>query len=263
MARNNAMTMKFENVGLLGTSMLFTDFRIDRRTVPCGFYIYEIRHTDDDWSMPCQLAHGIMVNFFGTVITNEPIQLPADGLLDFPTKDYPINFCGTTSTLAEYAERYPPTGKDIMRFTTSEPENYNLYFSQSNVKDKDNGCIGYLRGDFGNGEQFFTTWFSHQDQLNTQSFKQDLDRVINWLRQDYSPLKDFKAMKMFCKCREQKAQILIVHLPVYGFRIETNNYQYMLRCAPTNGDFYIYCYDKNEQNKENKRSEQERKRRCR
>lgn len=77
---------------------------------------------------------------------------------------------------------------------------HDFYFSHSEAQDKATGCVGHLRGDFGSGKQFFTTWWPHQgDQLNTPAFKADIDRAVNWLReQPDSPLHDFDTMKRFC-----------------------------------------------------------------
>lgn len=102
MARD-AMTERFEEVEFQGKPALFTDIRIQRDTVPEGLHRYEIRHTDDDWGEPCQLGYGIMVNHFGTLITNEAIQLGPDGHLDFDADA--LNFTdGDCQTVAEFME---------------------------------------------------------------------------------------------------------------------------------------------------------------
>lgn len=73
--RVNAMTEKFEDVTVLGHPMLFTCARVDRDTVPEGLYMYEVRHDDDQQGDPVQIANWIMVNHWGTLITNKPIRL--------------------------------------------------------------------------------------------------------------------------------------------------------------------------------------------
>lgn len=71
-----------------------------------------------------------------------------------------------------------------------------LFYSQGEEQDRKNGCVGHLRGDFGSGTEFWTTWWPHQnDRLNKEPFKSDLDRVVNWLRQDAYPLKDLQTMQ--------------------------------------------------------------------
>ncbi len=73
MARLNAMGVIWEKVEVLGKEGLFTDWRIDRNTIPEGWYFYEVRHADNDWCEPVEVALGVLVNFLGTLITKEPI----------------------------------------------------------------------------------------------------------------------------------------------------------------------------------------------
>jgi len=107
MARFNAMTENFEEVEILGKPALFSSLRIDRSTLPKGLYLYEVRHDDDCQGIACQIARGIMVNHWGTLITREPIKLPPDGYRDIAPED--LNYCtGDCSTVKEYVEKYPP-----------------------------------------------------------------------------------------------------------------------------------------------------------
>jgi hypothetical protein len=39
------------------------------------FQYYEIRHADDDWDMPISIENNVMVNFWGTIITDEKLDL--------------------------------------------------------------------------------------------------------------------------------------------------------------------------------------------
>ena len=110
--RENAMTGIYEEVTVLGKSMLFTDLRIDRATVPKGLYMYEVRYDDDNCGDPVQIANWVMVNHLGTLVSREPLKLvPSKAVnnayLDIdPKKDW--NYEGTSSTLAEYMEKHPP-----------------------------------------------------------------------------------------------------------------------------------------------------------
>ena len=152
-------------------------------------------------------------------------------------------------TLAEFQEKYPASDKDVIDFySVNEPALHALYFSRSEEQDKTVGCVGHLRGDFGSGKQFYTTWWPHQqDALNTPEFKADIDRTVNWLReQPDSPLRDFDSMKRYCNRYEQICAIKGALLPSCGFMVKTKQYVYMLRCTPVKGDyqFYIYCYQR-------------------
>jgi hypothetical protein len=110
MARYNAMKEQYEEIEVLGKSALFSNIRIDRSSVPKGLYLYEIRHDDDNFGNPAQIARGILVNHMGSIITNEPIKLPPDGYLDIdPEKDW--NYLGGNWTVKEFMEKYPPAKK--------------------------------------------------------------------------------------------------------------------------------------------------------
>ncbi len=111
MARYNAMEEQFEEITVLGKPALFHDMRIERGSVPKGLYLYEVRHDDDGRGDPVQIARGIIVNHFGSIITREPIKLPLDGYLDIdPEKDWSYAG-GDCRTVKEFQEKYPPIKK--------------------------------------------------------------------------------------------------------------------------------------------------------
>lgn len=55
--------------------------RIKRDSLPEGFYAYDVRHSDDDWGSPVELCPFVRVNYWGTIITNKPLDV------DFNTHD--------------------------------------------------------------------------------------------------------------------------------------------------------------------------------
>lgn len=63
-----------------------------------------------------------------------------------------------------------------------EPEEKKYTYTQSRQIIGQTGCIGHLRADPGGGEEFFSTWDDHRDDLKTPEFKRELDQVINTLR---------------------------------------------------------------------------------
>lgn len=77
----NATDVMFESVIFQGKPALFTDGRLDKTTLPAGIYCYDIRHSDNDWGKPCTLENHVLVNFFGSIITKEPISLSSEGYL--------------------------------------------------------------------------------------------------------------------------------------------------------------------------------------
>ena len=93
--------------------MLFTNLRCDRETLPKGMYMYEVRHDDDGRGDPCEIANWIMVNHWGTVISNRPVRLdeqtPGGKPYRMIDSEYDWNYEGESQTLKEYMERHPPT----------------------------------------------------------------------------------------------------------------------------------------------------------
>lgn len=106
--RINAMQEhEFEEVELFGKPALFTCLRLDRNTVPRGLYQYEIRHDDDCQGIACQIARGIIVNHWGTVLTSEPVKLPPNGYRDMEDED--LNYgTGDCRSVKEFMAKYPP-----------------------------------------------------------------------------------------------------------------------------------------------------------
>lgn len=109
--RADVNTEIFENITLFGRPALFTCLRCDKNTLPQGVYMYEVRHDDDGQGDPCEIAEWILVNHWGTVISDEPIELNSGSglpggkpyrLIDSET-DW--TYEGTTTTLSEYLNR--------------------------------------------------------------------------------------------------------------------------------------------------------------
>lgn len=101
--------------------------------------------------------------------------------------------------------------------------------------------IGYLRGDFGRGSAFWTTWFEGRQELKDQAFRDELDELVNALREN-GPLKDLAAMRSFCL--EHPQAKMSDSRGFYAFRIDTARHRYFLRFFPEKLDynFYIFCY---------------------
>lgn len=76
MARKKVNEIKhWQPILIFDKMCMFTPDRVDKDSVPKGFYMYETRHWDEDWGLMCQIGPWICVNFFGTVISNEPIPI--------------------------------------------------------------------------------------------------------------------------------------------------------------------------------------------
>lgn len=124
-----------------------------------------------------------------------------------------------------------------------ESDKRDWLYSAQGKQDAERGCIGHLRGDFGrDGHEFWTSWFDHQVGLKTAAFRDELQAVVNHLREEGGLLQSFASMSKQCRNG----------LPCdtsYGFHAESQHYEYSLRCTPRRGDynFYLYCYDKSAQ----------------
>lgn len=81
MMRLDYRTEKFQKVSVCGIPCDFSDMRIDRRTVPEERYQYEVAGDDDSGGDPARVRNGIIVNFFGTLISDVPLPLGSDGVL--------------------------------------------------------------------------------------------------------------------------------------------------------------------------------------
>lgn len=55
--------------------------RIARSTVPESLYQYEVADDDESQGDPTRVKKGIMVNFWGTLISDVPLPLGSDGVL--------------------------------------------------------------------------------------------------------------------------------------------------------------------------------------
>ena len=85
---------------LFGKTVLFTNMRVNRSTVPENLYVYELRDEDCTGDI-CEIKPFIMVNHWGTIICKEPIELDTKWNSKFVDEgDY--CYLGDTAKLDEY-----------------------------------------------------------------------------------------------------------------------------------------------------------------
>ena len=118
-------------------------------------------------------------------------------------------------------------------------------YTQSRQLISQTGCIGHLRADFGSGEQFYSSWDDHDKSRNTPEFKTEFDSVINALRSDvaYGGILASRG-KLGAYCNKHPESRYGPDSSDYGFRVDTEQYAYLLRLNPTPGvyNLYAYCY---------------------
>ena len=126
----------------------------------------------------------------------------------------------------------------------ASPDEAGLFFALPPEQDKELGCIGHVRMDFGrSGDEFWHTWHPRgPDELNSPEFKAELSEVVDELRE--SVLKNLSAMTGYC--RGHGGEISGGWQQNYGYIIESEHYRYCLRCNPVQGDYHAYlnCFDK-------------------
>ena len=74
--------------------------RIKRDSLPEGFYAYDVRHGDDDWGLPAEICPIVRVNYWGTIITNKPLNV------DFNTHDLILKTSDDDFTDSETVDGY-------------------------------------------------------------------------------------------------------------------------------------------------------------
>ena len=129
----NARTEEFEHIEILDKFALFTNARIDRTTVPEGWYCYDFRGTGDDPGELRFIEESVVVNHSGSILMSEKLELPASGQLDAWDEFGFLDECDMT--LREFCEvhdlPYPAederlvgrvtfVGDDVQEFTDAE-----------------------------------------------------------------------------------------------------------------------------------------------
>ena len=95
----------YEKVIVLGYQALFTNERIKRDTGPDGWYLYEVRHDDECKGIPCEIARGILVNFWGSLLMRDKLsEIEKEGYLYISEEDW-IDDSAGYYLLSEYLEK--------------------------------------------------------------------------------------------------------------------------------------------------------------
>lgn len=240
----NAREEEYEYVELFGKPALFTNSRIDRDTVPEGWYAYDLRGSDYDPGEPVTVEPKVGVNHAGTILIHEPVTIPKEGFRKLKGR---LDFLGEHLTLEDFCDERGLIYPDLNQYqmcAASEDEGA-LFFSQGAEKDAELGCIGHFRFYFDQSCRFtVSSWDDHQPELKTQAFKDEFDDVVNALREN-GVLKDLPAARSFCYGHESARMTDRYRPDTYAFKLETDAHTYCMRLFPNGGDYsYIYAYDK-------------------
>lgn len=118
-------------------------------------------------------------------------------------------------------------------------------YSQSQQVTMQTGAIGYLRGDFdSSGNEFHSTWFDEVESRKSDEFKAEFQEVIDALRFDeqYGGLLASRSAMQKCGRSQPDSAFEGNYTTEYGFRIDTKQFAYLLRCIPVKGDYNFYCW---------------------
>jgi len=114
-----------------------------------------------------------------------------------------------------------------------------LYYSDQNPAEE--RLIGYVRFDYGRGNEFWHTWWPGKAEAvgNTPAFERELVNIVNELKEGI--LKSAEKARVGIACLN--IPVLSEERKHYGFHIETQDRSYYVRVFPYAGDYsYIYCY---------------------
>lgn len=119
MNKEQFLNESFELVTIFNKPVLFTNLRIPRELIPDGMYCYDIRHDDECRGDMVELKDFVMVNHWGTVISDKPFEPREYDGRWFSTKeglyieeeDY--NYLGENCSLKDYIENYDKLDEEI------------------------------------------------------------------------------------------------------------------------------------------------------
>lgn len=233
---------------LFGKPVLFTNWLIQRDTVPQGWYCYDLQGTRKAPAAHITLVDEASTYHAGSVLS--PTPLKRDGAASRRVSGS-FYLLGEEMTLEQFCEEHDleyPQDNQELALRPASPDEAGLFYSELEPeKDEALGTVGHVRLDFGHGgKEFWHTWWPHNgDQLNTPEFKAELQAIVDALRAD-GPLKSLRTMDVYC---QQHVGTITEDSRSYGYIAETENYRFCLRCTPVMGDYqgYLYCYDLRQQ----------------
>ena len=79
---------RFEQVSVCGSICESSDMRIEQSTIPKGKYQYEVGGDDGSGGDPAMVQPEVLVNFFGTLVCDEPLPIGNDGVLWLDEGDF-------------------------------------------------------------------------------------------------------------------------------------------------------------------------------
>ncbi len=103
----DAKNERYELIDIDGYICLYTDIRLDKKTIPESLYCYDVRDSDYCDGTFAEIRPSVLVNYWGTVICKEP--LPLDNFQSYYPKEA-VNYLPGNYTLESFMEL---TNEDI------------------------------------------------------------------------------------------------------------------------------------------------------
>lgn len=233
---------------LFGKPVLFTNWLIQRESVPQGWHCYDLQGTQQCPNAKITLVDQAISRHAGTVLSLSPLK---EENVASRQINGTFRLLGEEMTLEEFCDehdlQYPQDNQALALRSASRDEAGLFYSELEPEKDEALGTVGYVRIDFGHdGKEFWNTWWPHNgDRFNTPEFKAELQTVVDALREN-GPLKNLGAMDAYCR---KNGGAITEDRRSYGYIAETGNYRFCLRCTPALDDYqgYLYCYDLRQQ----------------
>lgn len=241
----DAGQVAFQLAQVLGKPALFTMEHIDRCSLPKNAYCYGLRGTEKEQTCPVAVKPGEDFYHAGTIILTQPLKFGKTGVTYLRGR---FDVIGELATLLDFlAEQGVTPDWRVYLPRPISPEETDLLFS-SDEMDAQYGCIGHVRADFDSCDHFWHTWWPHHDEWNTAEFKAELGRIVDELR-DCGMLQSFEELSKYCYAHPEARLDPKIRDNTYGFKVETEGYQYYFRLTPARGDcqLYLYTYDKAQQ----------------
>ena len=124
----DARTEEFQHIEVFDKFALFTNARIDRTTVPEGWYCYDFRGTGDDPGELRFIEESVVVNHSGSILMPEKLELPASGQLDAWDEFGFLDECDMT--LREFCEVHDlpyPAEEEEFHIRPARPDEAGLF----------------------------------------------------------------------------------------------------------------------------------------
>lgn len=228
-----------QHAELFGKPVLFTNWLVQRDTIPQGWHCYDLRGTRKAPNARITLVDQEVGYHAGTVLSPTPLR--REGVTSRRVNGT-FYLLGEELTLEQFCEEHDlPCPQDIREFVLrpASPDEAGLFYSELEPeKDEALGTIGHVRMDFGHGgREFWHSWWPHNgDRFNIPEFKEVLQRLVDNLRQT-GLLKNLGAMDAYCW---QHGGAITEDRRSYGYITETENYRFCLRCTPLPGEYQGY-----------------------